>query len=98
MARKVFFSFKYEDVSRAMVVRNSALTKGEEVAGFFPCGVLGDKVMPRPFVYPCVMLPRIGWKFQINARDPEEQGKAEPREDRPDDGGRRTEDIGRLVG
>lgn len=34
MARKVFFSFKYEDVSRAMVVRNSAITKGEEAAGF----------------------------------------------------------------
>jgi hypothetical protein len=34
MARKVFFSFKYEDVSRAMVVRNSAITKGEETAGF----------------------------------------------------------------
>ncbi|WP_332852790.1 TIR domain-containing protein [Duganella sp. S19_KUP01_CR8] len=34
MARKVFFSFKYEDVSRAMVVRNSAITKGEDTAGF----------------------------------------------------------------
>lgn len=34
MARKVFFSFKYEDVFRAMVVRNSAVTKGEEAAGF----------------------------------------------------------------
>lgn len=34
MARKVFFSFKYKDVSRAMVVRNSATTKGEEAAGF----------------------------------------------------------------
>lgn len=34
MARKVFFSFKYEDVSRAMVVRYSAITKGEEAAGF----------------------------------------------------------------
>ena len=34
MARKVFFSFKYEDVSRAMVVRKSAVTKGEEAAGF----------------------------------------------------------------
>lgn len=34
MARKVFFSFKYEDVSRAMVVRNSAITKGKEAAGF----------------------------------------------------------------
>ncbi|MDZ4676293.1 MAG: TIR domain-containing protein [Oligoflexia bacterium] len=28
MARKVFFSFKYEDVSRAMVVRNSWVTQG----------------------------------------------------------------------
>mgnify|MGYP000873633044 FL=1 len=34
MARKVFFSFKYEDVSRAMVVRKSAVVKGEEAAGF----------------------------------------------------------------
>ena len=34
MARKVFFSFKYEDVSRAMVVRKSAIVKGEEAAGF----------------------------------------------------------------
>lgn len=34
MARKVFFSFKYKDVTRAMVVRQSAVTKGEEAAGF----------------------------------------------------------------
>lgn len=34
MARKVFFSFKYEDVTRAMVVRKSAITKGEEAVGF----------------------------------------------------------------
>lgn len=34
MARKVFFSFKYEDVSRAMVVRNSWVTQGTEAAGF----------------------------------------------------------------
>lgn len=34
MARKVFFSFAYEDVSRAMVVRNSAVVKGNEAAGF----------------------------------------------------------------
>jgi len=34
MARKVFFSFKYEDVSRAMVVRNSWVAQGKEVAGF----------------------------------------------------------------
>jgi hypothetical protein len=33
MARKVFFSFKYDDVSRAMVVRNSWVTKGS-AAGF----------------------------------------------------------------
>lgn len=34
MARKVFFSFKYQDVSRAMVVRNSWVTKGKEASGF----------------------------------------------------------------
>lgn len=34
MARKVFFSFQYEDVQRAMVVRNSAITKDKEVAGY----------------------------------------------------------------
>ena len=34
MARRVFFSFKYKDVSRAMVVRNSWVTKGKEAAGF----------------------------------------------------------------
>jgi hypothetical protein len=34
MARKVFFSFKYEDVSRTMVVRNSWITQGREAAGF----------------------------------------------------------------
>lgn len=32
--RKVFFSFKYEDVSRAMVVRNSWVAQGKEAAGF----------------------------------------------------------------
>jgi hypothetical protein len=32
--RRVFFSFKYEDVSRAMVVRNSWVTQGKEAAGF----------------------------------------------------------------
>jgi len=32
--RKVFFSFKYEDVSRAMVARNSWVTQGKEAAGF----------------------------------------------------------------
>jgi hypothetical protein len=35
MARRVFFSFKYKlDVSRAMVVRNSWVTQGQEAAGF----------------------------------------------------------------
>jgi len=34
MARSVFFSFKYLDVSRAMVVRNSWVTKGTQAAGF----------------------------------------------------------------
>ncbi len=34
MARRVFFSFKYEDVGRAMVVRNSWVTRGREAAGF----------------------------------------------------------------
>jgi len=34
MARRVFFSFKYDDVSRAMVVRNSWVTQGKEAAGF----------------------------------------------------------------
>lgn len=34
MARRVFFSFKYGDVSRAMVVRHSWVTQGREAAGF----------------------------------------------------------------
>jgi hypothetical protein len=34
MARRVFFSFKYKDVSRAMVVRNSWVTQGKDAAGF----------------------------------------------------------------
>lgn len=34
MPRRVFFSFKYLDVSRAMVVRNSWVTKGVDAAGF----------------------------------------------------------------
>jgi hypothetical protein len=35
MARRVFFSFEYEnDVTRAMVVRKSGLTRGIETAGF----------------------------------------------------------------
>jgi len=34
MARRVFFSFKYkQDVSRAMIVRNSWVTQGKESAG-----------------------------------------------------------------
>lgn len=35
MARRTFFSFKYDDVTRAMVVRNSWATKGgQQAAGF----------------------------------------------------------------
>lgn len=34
MGRKVFFSFKYEDVNRAMIVRNSWVVQGSEKAGF----------------------------------------------------------------
>lgn len=34
MARKVFFSFKYEDVNRAMIVRNSWVVVGSIKAGF----------------------------------------------------------------
>ena len=34
MARRVFFSFEYGDVSRAMVVRKSWVTQGKEAAGF----------------------------------------------------------------
>jgi hypothetical protein len=34
MARRVFFSFKYKDVSRAMIVRNSWVLQGREAAGF----------------------------------------------------------------
>ncbi len=34
MSRNTFFSFKYEDVSRAMVVRNSWITKEREARGF----------------------------------------------------------------
>ena len=35
MARRVFFSFKYQDVSRANVVRNSWVPKGSIAAGFY---------------------------------------------------------------
>jgi len=34
MARRAFFSFKYKDVSRAMVVRNSWVTQRKEASGF----------------------------------------------------------------
>jgi len=34
MARKVFFSFQYEDVAKVMVVRNSWVFQGIESAGF----------------------------------------------------------------
>lgn len=34
MSRNTFFSFKYEDVSRAMVVRNSWVTKERKARGF----------------------------------------------------------------
>ena len=34
MTRRTFFSFKYKDVSRAMIVRNSWVTQGKEAAGF----------------------------------------------------------------
>ena len=34
MSRRVFFSFKYIDVTRAMIVRNSWMTQTREAAGF----------------------------------------------------------------
>jgi hypothetical protein len=34
LARRVFFSFEYGDVGRAMVVRNSWVTQGRDAAGF----------------------------------------------------------------
>ena len=34
MTRRVFFSFEYGDVSRAMIVRQSWVTQGREAAGF----------------------------------------------------------------
>ena len=40
--RKVFFSFKYEDVSRAMVVRNSWVAQGKEAAGFIDAADFED--------------------------------------------------------
>jgi hypothetical protein len=34
VARKVFFSFKYDDVNRAMIVRNSGVINADAKAGF----------------------------------------------------------------
>ena len=34
MGRKVFFSFKYDDVKRSMIVRNSWVAQGKAAAGF----------------------------------------------------------------
>lgn len=34
MTRRVFFSFEYSDVTRAMVVRNCGVTAGEDITGF----------------------------------------------------------------
>lgn len=34
MARQAFFSFKYKDVSRAMIIRNSWVTEGKQASGF----------------------------------------------------------------
>jgi len=42
MARRTFFSFKYEDVSRAMIVRNSWVTQGKEAAGFIDAADFED--------------------------------------------------------
>ena len=52
MARRVFFSFHYEeDINRSMVVRNSWVTQGKEVAGFIVTVVLiGKETLNRPFV------------------------------------------------
>jgi len=53
MARKVFFSFKYKDVSRAMVARNSWVTQDKEAAGFIDAAdfqkikSLGDTAIKR---------------------------------------------------
>jgi hypothetical protein len=51
MARKVFFSFEYGDVTRAMVVRKSWVTQDEEAVGFIDSADLeeleeeGDKAI-----------------------------------------------------
>ncbi len=42
MARRVFFSFEYGDVSRAMVVRNSWVTQGRQAAGFIDAADFED--------------------------------------------------------
>lgn len=42
MAIKVFFSFEYGDVSRAMVVRNSWVTQGRDAAGFIDAADFED--------------------------------------------------------
>ena len=42
MARRVFFSFKYDDVSRAMVDRNSWVTQGRQAAGFIDAADFED--------------------------------------------------------
>ena len=42
MARRVFFSFKYEDVSKAMVVRNSWVAQGKQAAGFIDAADFED--------------------------------------------------------
>jgi Thoeris protein ThsB, TIR-like domain len=42
MSRHVFFSFKYEDVSRAMVVRNSWVAQGKTAAGFIDAAEFED--------------------------------------------------------
>lgn len=53
MARNVFFSFKYNDVSRAMVVRNSWVTQGKQASGFIDAADFekvkrqGDKAIKR---------------------------------------------------
>ena len=47
MARRVFFSFKYKDVSRAMVVRNSWVTQGKEAAGFVDAADFEKNKTPR---------------------------------------------------
>jgi hypothetical protein len=42
MARRAFFCFKYEDVSRAMVVRNSWVTQERQAAGFIDAADFED--------------------------------------------------------